>query len=467
MSINSIQSSNTLNVEVVEQAIQSIVGEQKATFVIRDRQTGDVLFNHRGQHLMRPASNMKILSGAAALKILGEDFTFQTKLYVDGTQQGGTLNGNVYVRGAGDPTLNGDVFRQFAQQLKEKGITHITGHVIGDDTYFTGDTLPPGVDAEGETHYYGARVTALTMSPNNDYDAGTLYVEVTPTEEGAQPTFTVVPNLCGHTITNEAQTIAADAEETLEVRRTNGTKHITITGGIPAGEAKKVWVSLQNPTMDTLHYIRTVFTAEGITFGAQTELIQQAVPANAQLLYTHQSPTLAELFNPFMKLSNNTIADILVKTIGYERYGIGDYESGLKEVRAYLRQKNIDITTWKFVDGSGLSHQIKVNSEGISKLLFVLQNEPYFETFYASLPVAGQVDRQIGGTLNDRYIEKEFEQKIVAKTGYIDEVNCLSGYVTGASGTEYIVSLLVEGYEEYEDGIEALDDTLKAIVNAL
>lgn len=467
MSINSIQSSNTLNVEVIEQAIQSIVGEQKATFVIRDRKTGDVLFNHRGHHLMRPASNMKIISGAAALKILGENFTFQTKLYVDGRKQDGTLNGNVYVRGAGDPTLNGDVFRQFAQQLKEKGITHIAGHLVGDDTYFTGETLPPGVDTEGETHYYGARVTALTMSPNEDYDAGTIYVEVQPTIEGEQPTFTVVPDLCGHTITNGAQTIAEDAEETLEVRRTNGTNHITITGGIPAGEAKKVWVSLQNPTIDTLHYIRTIFTAEGITFGGQSQLVQEAVPANAQLIYTHQSPTLAQLFNPFMKLSNNTIADILVKTIGYERYGIGDYESGLKEVRAYLRQKNVDITTWKFVDGSGLSHQIQVSSEGISKLLFVLQNEPYFETFYASLPVAGQTDREIGGTLNDRYIEKEFEKKIIAKTGYIDEVNCLSGYVTAASGTEYIVSFLVEGYEEYEDGIEALDDTLKVIVNAL
>ncbi|MEK4698185.1 D-alanyl-D-alanine carboxypeptidase/D-alanyl-D-alanine-endopeptidase [Solibacillus sp. FSL R7-0668] len=451
-------------VAALNQAVEQHLGKDKATFTLRDRQTGELLYSYRGEHLMRPASNMKIITGAVALEELGLDYRFQTELYCEGEIEDDILNGNLYVKGYGDPTINEATLQHFADQLVQKGITAINGYLIGDDTYFTGDTLPPGVDDEGETHYYGARISPITMSPTDDFDASTIVVTAEPQQVGEPPIFTVMPHLSGHEITNEATTVAGGEENTLEIRRLNGTNQIVITGALPLGESAKVWVSLQHPTRNTLEFFKMVCEQKGIQFIKAQPIAVGEVPENAQLLYTHQSRTVAELFSIFMKLSNNSIADIFVKTLGKLQHGVGDYESGLRVVKDYLARKKIDFATWQFVDGSGLSHGISLHANGISQLLFALQNEPYFEVFFDSLPVGGNEDRTIGGTLKERFLEPELAGKIFAKTGYIHEVNCLSGYAIGASGKDYIFSIMLEGRE---DGIPFLDAGLKAIVSAI
>lgn len=451
-------------VTALDQAVEQSLGKDKATFTLRDRQTGEILYSYRGEHLMRPASNMKIISGAVALEELGLDYRFQTEVYVDGDIEAGILNGNVYIKGYGDPTINKETLEQFADILLQQGIEHITGQIIGDDTYFTGDTLPPGVDEEGETHYYGARISPITMSPTDDFDASTILVTAQAQAIGEPPTFEVIPHLSGHTITNEAVTVASEAENTLEVIRLTNTNQIVITGELPAGESAKVWVSLQNPTLNTLGFFKVLCEEKAILFTHSEPVIAGVVPLKAKLLYKHQSRTVGELFSIFMKLSNNSIADIFVKTLGKLKHGVGDYEAGLRVVQDYLVRKNIDCATWQFVDGSGLSHGIRLHANGISQLLFELQKEPYFDVFFESLPVGGNNNRLIGGTLKERFLEPEYLEKIFAKTGYIHEVNCLSGYVTGMSGKDYIFSVMLEGRE---DGIPFIDEGLKAAINAI
>lgn len=451
-------------VAALDQAVEQSLGKDKATFTLRDRATGDILYTYRGEHLMRPASNMKIISGAAALEELGLDYRFQTELYIDGELEDGMLNGNLYVKGYGDPTINEATLRHVADILWQKGIQSINGQLIGDDRFFAGDTLPPGVDDEGETHYYGARISPITMSPNDDFDASTIVVTAEPQSVGEPPTFEVIPHLSGHEITNKAITVASGVENTLEIHRLNGTNQIVMTGAIPQGESAKVWVTLQNPTVNTLEFFKVLCEQKGIQFTQAQPVTVGEVTKNAQLIYTHQSRTVAELFSIFMKLSNNSIADIFVKTLGKLQHGVGDYEAGLRVVEDYLACKKIDFATWQFVDGSGLSHGIRLHANGISQLLFELQNEPYFDVFFESLPVGGNEDRLIGGTLKDRFLESEFTGKIFAKTGYIHEVHCLSGYATGASGKDYIFSIMLEDCEE---GIPFLDAGLKAIISAI
>lgn len=451
-------------VTALDQAVEQSLGKDNSTFTLRDRQTGELVYSYRGEHLMRPASNMKIITGAVALEELGLDYRFQTEIYVDGDIEAGVLNGNVYIKGYGDPTINQATLEQFAEILVQAGIQHVTGQLIGDETYFTGETLPPGVDEEGETHYYGARISPITMSPTNDFDASTILVTAQAQAIGEHPTFEVIPHVSGHTITNEAVTVASEAENTLEVIRLTNTNQIVITGELPAGESAKVWVSLQNPTLNTLGFFKVLCEEQGISFGYNEPVTTGVVPLNAELLYTHQSRTVGELFSIFMKLSNNSIADIFVKTLGKQKHGVGDYESGLRVVEDYLARKKIDFQAWQFVDGSGLSHGIRLHANGISQLLFTLQKEPYFDVFFESLPVGGHADRLIGGTLKERFTESEYVGKIFAKTGYIHEVHCLSGYVTGMSGKEYIFSIMLEGREE---GIPFIDEGLKAIIRAI
>lgn len=448
----------------IQRAIDEILGREHVTVTIRDRENGKELYSFRGQHLMRPASNMKLVSGAAALSILGESYKFKTEVYIDGHVENGVLHGNLYIKGGGDPTLNEEAFLQFAEKLKAYGITAIQGNLIGDDTLFPGETLPPGVDDEGETYCWGARISAISMSPDGDYDASSIIVTANPNQIGERPSFQVIPYLSGHEITNEANTVAAGEENTLEILRTNGTNQIVISGNLPQGEVAKAWVSLQNPTINTLQFIKYIFEQKGIEFHASSSIVQGAVPSSATLFYTQDSMTIAEMFPAFMKFSNNSIADIFVKMIGYKEHGVADYESGLESVRAYLQKLQIPAETWQFIDGSGLSHSDRLTSEGISELLFKLQSEPYFTTFFDSLPVAGQSERWIGGTLRERFTESEYDNRIFAKTGYIWEVHCLSGFAIGDSGKSYVFSILLEGYEE---GIPYIDRGLKEILRFL
>ncbi|CAM5196966.1 D-alanyl-D-alanine carboxypeptidase/D-alanyl-D-alanine-endopeptidase (Penicillin-binding protein 4) OS=Ureibacillus acetophenoni OX=614649 GN=SAMN05877842_1216 PE=3 SV=1 [Ureibacillus acetophenoni] len=302
------------------------------------------------------------------------------------------------------------------------------------------------------------------MSPDGDYDVSSIIVTANPNEVGEKPSFQVIPHLCGHEITNEAITVAAGEENTLEVLRTLGTNQIVISGNLPQGEVAKAWVSLQNPTINTLQFLKYIFEQQGIEFQTSSSIKQGAVPSSAELIYTHESQTVAEMFPAFMKFSNNSIADIFVKMIGLKEHGVADYESGLKSVRTYLQKLQIPADTWQFIDGSGLSHSDRLTSEGISDLLYKLQKEPYFTTFFDSLPVAGQSERWIGGTLRERFTESEYDNRIFAKTGYIWEVHCLSGYAIGDSGKSYIFSILLEGYEE---GIPYIDRGLKEILRHL
>ncbi len=448
----------------IQHAIDKILGIENVTFTLRNRETGHELFSHRGQHLMRPASNMKLITGAAALSILGESYRLKTEVFIDGHIDDGVLQGNLSIKGGGDPTLNEEVFIQFATKLKEFGIQAIHGDIIGDDTLFPGETLPPGVNDEGETHYWGARVSAISMSPNSDYDASTIILTANPKQIGEHPNIQVIPYLCGHEIINEAVTVAKGEETTLEIRRTNGTNQIVISGNLPLGGSAKVWVSLQNPTINTLQFMKHVLEQYGIAFYANCTIKQSTVPTIGTLIYTHYSPTVGEMFPAFMKFSNNSIADIFVKMIGHEEHGTGDYESGLKSIRSFLKQLQIPADEWQYTDGSGLSHSNRLTSEGISTLLFKLQGEPYFKTFFDSLPVAGQPERWVGGTLKERFVEIEYENRIIAKTGYIWEVNTLSGYLIGNSGKSYIFSLLLEGFEE---GIPYIDHSLKEMFRYL
>src|SRR5690606_5854218 len=167
---------NSDTITKLDEIVETILGEDKATFTLRDRTSGEILYTYRGERLMRPASNMKILTGAAAIVELGLDYRFKTEIYIDGNVEDHTLNGDIYVKGYGDPTINEAALKRFSEVLRECGILHVSGKLIGDDTYFSGDTLPPGVDDEGETHYYGARISPITMSPNDDFDASTIIV---------------------------------------------------------------------------------------------------------------------------------------------------------------------------------------------------------------------------------------------------------------------------------------------------
>ncbi|MEO4052328.1 D-alanyl-D-alanine carboxypeptidase/D-alanyl-D-alanine-endopeptidase [Solibacillus sp. CAU 1738] len=447
---------------VLDSSVTENLGSSNVSVSLRSLSTGHVLYEHGGNTLMKPASTLKLLTGATALSVLGNDFKFTTKLYIDGEIENDVLYGDVYIEGSGDPTLQKGDFITFAKVLKRKGIRTINGHIYGDDSLFTGSHLTPGIVKDDETEYYAARTTALTMSPNEDYDAGTIIINVTGTTAGKAPIFTALPNASGMKIVNKARTVSRGAQNTVTVKRNYGTNTVVIAGNIPQGSTVKEWVTLNDPTINTLHAIKDTWLSAGIRFSTTSNLKRHKTPNTAKLLYTKQSMPLDKLYPIFMKLSNNSIADILVKTIGKKERGIGNTESGLVVMRDYAKTIGLDVTKWRFEDGSGMSHNNKVSANELTSLLFIMQQQPVYNNFYNSLPIGGQKDRFVGGSLRKRFDTAELRNRVVAKTGSLTQVYTLAGYVTANSGRKYAFSIMVEN--KSPAAINGIDRVVESII---
>lgn len=423
--------------------VQAQMRGVQATIAVRDLDTNTLVYGYNQNLALAPASNMKLLTAAAAIKHLGEDYQLTTDLYIDGTIEGSTLNGNVYVRGEGDPTFQAEDFITFANKLKELGITHINGHLYGDESWFTGPRLAPGIGRSDELHYYGAQITALTMSPNNDYDASTMIVSATGSAVGKAPTLTYMPNSSGMNIVNRARTVARGKANTLSIRRQYGTNRVIVSGNIPAGATRREWVTLYSPTLSTLVAMKQVWESQGISFTKGSTQTYAKVPKHAQHVHAEKSLPMDELIYMMNKLSNNSIADILVRTLGKVVKGEGSNTAGAQVLNEYAKSIGLNMNNVRAVDGSGMSLNNRFTANELTKLLISSNRSAgYKTTFLPSLPQAGHYERLQGGTL--RYRLTSIPNRVMAKTGTHTGVNALSGYVRGKSGKWYAFSVVTK-----------------------
>ena len=445
---------------VLDKAVKNYLGTANSSFTLRSAKTGKIIYNHNGTVARQTASNMKLLTGVAALKELGENYRYETRVYIDGKIVGNALNGNVYLQGSGDPTLQYNNLKLLAQQLRKKGISKVNGHIYLDDTLFTDSTLPPGATKLEETYYYAARTSALSMSPNEDFDAGTVIVQVTGTSSGKAPNVKILPHASGQKIVNRART---GSSTSISIRRQYNTNQIIVTGTIAPGRSTKGWVTVQNPTLATGNAFKGALTAAGMTFAKSTAISRKAVPKKAVLVGIHQSRKLKAMFPTYMKLSNNSMADLFIRTIAAEKRGTGSLPTGLSEMKKPLTAMGVQTTGMSLYDGSGLSSKNRVQTNTISSLLYQMQGEPTFKTFYNSLPVGGNSDRLIGGTLKNRFTGN-YKDRVFAKTGYIDGVYALSGYVVTKKGNTFIFSILTENRSS--SAISGIDRVVKTIIDS-
>lgn len=443
----------------LDKTVKANIGISNSSMTLRSAETGKIIYNHNGSVPRQTASNLKLLTGAAVLQELGEDFRFETNVYIDGELLGNVLNGDIYLQGSGDPTLLYSDLQEMAKELKQAGVKQVNGHIYLDDTVFTGSTLPPGAPPSEQTYYYAARTSALNLSPNEDFDAGTVIVQATGTKSGKAPDVKVIPHISGQKIVNRART---GKTTSLSVRRQYNTNQIIISGTIAPGRSVKQWVTVQDPTIATGHALKGALTAVGIKFAKNSKITPKAVVEEAQLIYTNRSRTLKAMFPTYMKLSNNSMADVFLRTLAVQKRGKGSLSTGAAELKKSLSSLNVATAKMTLLDGSGLSSKNRVQSNQISSLLYEMQKQPTFDTFYASLPVGGNSNRLIGGTLKNRFTGA-YKNRVYAKTGYIDGVYTLSGYVKAKSGKTYIFSILTE--KQSSSAISSIDRVVKTIID--
>ncbi|MEK4026503.1 D-alanyl-D-alanine carboxypeptidase/D-alanyl-D-alanine endopeptidase [Sporosarcina sp. FSL W7-1283] len=418
----------------------------KSSIVVREADSNKIVYQYRADQGVTPASNVKVLTATTALEVLGEDYTFQTDVLASGPVKNGVLNGQLYLRGTGDPTLMERDLQQLAKEVRQSGIKSITGNIVADDTWFDTKRLSPGIYKSDETHYYAAQISALTLSPNEDYDAGTTIVQAKPTKNGKPAAVTLTPHTNIVKVVNRTRTVPKGKPNTVTMARQYGTNTIIVSGNIPVNSSgKRQWVTVSNPSAYTADVFKRALAKQGISFSKTTKVSRSKTPANAQLLATKKSMSLYYLMMPFMKLSNNAHAEILAKSMGRAVYNEGSWDAGLRVMRETVQKDGISLKGIYLEDASGMSHKNKIPSEKISEVLFEAQTKPWYPTFERSLPVAGINDRMLGGTLRNRLTSPLVKGKVLAKTGSLNHTDALSGYVKTKSGEELIFSILTEG----------------------
>lgn len=436
--------------------------------LIRSLDTGEVLFSRDADRLFVPASNMKVVTAAAALSTLGPDFQFATEVAAGGPIRNGVLDGSLIVTGTGDPTFSGnfyedprDVFVQWADSLRALGVTRILGGVVGVDTAFTDPTLGAGWMWDDLVYSSSAEYGAL------QFNDGAITLDVFPSSTNLQPGIVVLSPPSQYVrVINDTRTMPDGSITSIRVDRDEASATLTVRGEIAADDdGYSRTVSVRDPTLFLASTLRETLREQGITVegpaARHTELgIINPIFANATHLFTHRSPRLGEIVRVMLKESQNQISETMVLTMGREFRGFGTAAAGVAVVDSMIDVWGIEAgQRMNMVDGSGLSRYDLISPALLVGILETMDASPYRDEWLAALPIAGE-----DGTLANRMRDPPLAGQVRAKTGTMTGIRSLSGYLTTASGRRAVFSTMVNNSVA---GSAAADDVVEAALRLI
>ena len=424
----------------------SRVTRARSATIVLDAATGSTLYSRNGDQSTMPASNTKVVTALAAMDTLGPTYRFKTQVIRRGALTGGVVNGRLYLKGYGDPTTRRADYESLARDVQRAGVRRVKTDLVVDAGYFDANRYNATWRTSYAASYYAAEVSGLTVAANADLDPGTVYVKYRPGSRGNKAKVTFSPAAAGNHINlvNRTTTSARGTGSTFRASRQAGSNTITVTGRVASGRSTaRRLITVNRPDL----YAGAVFRAElaklGITVGGQIRALPTPT-TNRTVLATDSSMPLAKLLVPFMKLSNNGHAEALTKAMGAKETGVGSWAAGLQYTRRYLSQSGASLAGVRLSDGSGLTRANKLTPRALAMALRHAQSETWFPAFRASMPVAGNRNRMIGGTLRNRMNSTTAANNARAKTGTLTGVTALSGYVRGRGGRLYVFSMLSE-----------------------
>ena len=417
-------------------------------------ETGDTLYARGAQELLAPASNMKLLTTAAALRYLGPDFRYQTFLLADGSVEGDRLRGDLVLYGTGDPGLSDQfqeskiaAFEALADSLRAAGIAVVEGDVVGDGSFFTGPLLAEGWDSYDLNDWFVAPASALTFNEN------VVTLRVRPSSPGQAPAVHTIP--AGADITLDVSAVTARRGTRIRIRRRDPGEPIRIYGSMTPS-SPDVWrqIAVMDPPHLAASVFRAVLLAKGIEVLGGVRSVDtpaaSAVTARSlwapvlaperrgpRVLARHESPPLLEYLKVMNKKSHNLFAELTLKTLGRVVEGEGSYDAGARVVKHFLADEvQTDTSGLRLLDGSGLSALNRVSPATFVAVLRHMAGTGLWDAYWETLPEAG----------NPRELRRMYRTpaagNLRAKTGTIRRVSALSGVVRSANGERIIFSIV-------------------------
>lgn len=427
----------------LQQDSQSLYASISLT--VLDAKTGEQLFAANPNMGLATASTLKTITTITAFNILGKDFQYHTDLLYSGTIDNyGTLNGDVVIKGSGDPTLGSwryagakenVVLTLWVGAIKKAGIKRINGRIIGDDSIFGTQSIPDGWIWQDIGNYYGAGTSGLCWR-ENQFDVK-LKTGSIGTPVGVLRLVPAMPYL---DFKSELFNSEAGTGDKSYAYLPVGSNVIYLRGTYAADQTKKsIAVALPDPAYDAAFRLADTLKHLGIDVQQNAESIRMAaekketLPTAGTLLVTYSSPKLSQIVYWLNQKSINLYAEQVLKTIALKKGKIPTTANAVEVVQSFWKERGIDPNSLNIVDGSGLSPGDRVTTSTLARILQSAKKENWFPDFYASLPVYNNMKM---------------------KSGSINNVLCYAGYQTTKSGREVCFSIMVNNYSGNAVGIK-------------
>ncbi len=453
-----LNSVGSLFAQNITGAIQRLLTDENlkhagVSITVMDVQTGKIIASHQKDLCLIPASSLKVATTAAAISILGRNYTFKTELQYDGSLNKNVLNGNIFIKGSGDPTLGSDRFREtpslaslmakFHQAIDQKGIRKITGSVVGDESYFETEARPPSWQLNDIGNSYGAGVCGLNIFENYFYlhFKQNLNKEIRPKILGHYPK---IPNLV---LLNEVKS-SPDAVDNAYIFVSPYPNTFYVRGYIPVGKGFfTIKGAMPDPPLLAANILRQTLEKKGIkTTKPATNYFKFASNghrmARRTTIYTHESPPLWSIVKRTNLESNNLYCEALLKTMGKRINRKANTYEGVDVVTKFWKNKGLDLDGFKAEDGSGLSPRNAVSSFHLASIMrAAAQDTVIFDTFYSSLPEAGS-----SGTMANMLKNTIAWGRVKAKTGTMKAIKSYTGYARTRSNKLISFSIIINNH---------------------
>ncbi|MGE5443880.1 MAG: D-alanyl-D-alanine carboxypeptidase/D-alanyl-D-alanine-endopeptidase [Ignavibacteriales bacterium] len=404
----------------------------KLGILVKSLKTNEKIFEYNSDELFIPASNAKVIVSVTALSLLKPEYRFKTEFYSGGKISGGVLQGGLYIKGYGDPTLSTERLRSIANEFKKMGIKQVAGGIIVDDSYFDGVRYGKGWKKQWEGDVYSPAISALSLNYN------TLDLNVYPSKLDRIPIISTEPQGANVNIINKA--VTNNRRSRLMAVWLEEGKTIMLQGSIsPRVSSYTFKLTVGNPAAYTGSVFKKTLEEAGIT--VQGFVSSGAIPNLPKVFYTSFSDPLYMIVAEYNKNSVNIIGENITKTLGAQLKGTpGTWDKGTEVISEFLSKIGIK-DGFEIVDGSGLSPLNRVSPYVLTEVLkYAYKNQLISSQFLNSLSIGG-----VDGTLKRRFRRSEVEGKIMAKTGHLNNVNTLSGYLFTNSGDVLVFSILANG----------------------